>query len=234
MANKEFTPTINATALRTTSKYVCWIDTMGTQNAMSESLAKSANFVLKLHSVILEAAKQHEDSVIVYPVMDGAYITCSNKKDITIVIRRVYNNLFQIFNDEQDFNKRFIVRGALAFGEIIDGQLLTNDVTTDLSPEYKKNLVLGMPIIQAFRSERSSPPYGMFIHESARKFDATHKMQGKTFRWWQKNKGKQIGEELIKYFDWCRYNYTLLEIDLPKIQTYIDSVKSYFIPYVPE
>lgn len=220
-----------AKELKTTNKYVCWIDTMGTQNTMSESLAKSANFILKLHAVILEATKQRGDSVTVYPVMDGAYITCTNKDDITAVIKRVYTNLYKVFHDEPDFGKRFIIRGSLAYGEIIDGKLLTDSVTTDINSEYKNSILLGMPIIQAFRSESFSPPFGVFIHESARKFDESYKIQGKTFRWWDKVDGDNIGKTIIGYFKWCRYNHTLLEMDLSKIQTYIDSVQAYFIPY---
>lgn len=234
MNNAQFTPTINAKALKAKNKYVCWIDTMGTQNTMSESLAKSANFILKLHAVILEAAKLYENTVTVYPVMDGAYITCGNKENITSVIKRVYNNLYKVFREEQDFDKRFIIRGALAYGEIIDGNLLTEHVTTDIDQDYKNNILLGMPIIQAYRSESLSPPYGIFIHESARKFDVSHKIQGKTFRWWRADEGKDIGKAIISYFKWCKYNRVLLDMDVSKIQNYINSVEAYFIPYEPE
>ncbi|MBO5804572.1 MAG: hypothetical protein J6R25_05835 [Bacteroidales bacterium] len=231
MKHEQFIPSINAQALKTSNQYVCWIDTMGTQNTMSESLAKSANFILKLHAVIIESAKHYNNSVTIYPVMDGAYLTSPNKKDMTCVIKRIYNNLYTIFSEEPAFDKRFIIRGAIAYGEIINGKSLTEEVTTDIEQNYKNSLLLGMPIIQAFRSESFSPPFGVFIHESARKFDDIHKMQGRTFRWWSTDIGEQIGQSIINYFEWCKYNYTLLDMDLSKIQTYIDSVKAYFIPY---
>ena len=37
MKHEQFIPSINAQALKTSNQYVCWIDTMGTQNTMSES-----------------------------------------------------------------------------------------------------------------------------------------------------------------------------------------------------
>ena len=38
--------------------YVCWLDIMGTKNSMSESFEKSANFILRFHSAILNAKKR--------------------------------------------------------------------------------------------------------------------------------------------------------------------------------
>lgn len=228
-----FIPTINADKLKASNKYVCWIDTMGTQNTMSVSLAKASNYIIKLHSCLIQAA-DGLDSVLIYPVMDGAYITCANKKDITSVLKKTFSFLANIFLQEKDNGKRFVVRASLAFGDIIDGNMITDDVTKHISSDYKQRILLGMPIIQAYQSEKNAPPFGIFIHESARKFDEEHKIQGRTFKWWANDLSQKLYEAICGYFEWCRYNSLLLEMDEKKIDNYIKLAKSNFIPYSVE
>ncbi len=232
MANS-FVPTVDADKLKPSNKYVCWIDTMGTQNTMSESLAKASNYIIKLHSCLIQAADGLE-TIMIYPVMDGAYITCSNKKDITGVLKKAFAFLASIFLQERDNGKRFVVRASLAFGDIIDGNMITEDVTNHIPTEYKQKILLGMPIVQAYKSEKNAPPFGIFIHESARKFDEEHKIQGRTFKWWNKEISQNLCEALCDYFEWCRYNSLLLDMEEKKIDNYIKLAKSYFIPYVVE
>lgn len=225
-----FIPTIDASKLKPSNKYVCWIDTMGTQNIMSESLAKASNYILKLHSCLFQAASELE-AIMIYPVMDGAYITCANKKVLTVVLKKAFSSLANIFLQEKDNGKRFVVRASLAFGDIIDGNMITEDVTEHIPTDYKQNILLGMPIVQAYKSEKNAPPFGIFIHESARKFDDEHKIQGRTFKWWNQKYSQELCGAICEYFEWCRYNSLLLEMDEKKIDNYIKLAKSYFIPY---
>jgi hypothetical protein len=50
-------------------QFVCWIDVMGSQSAMSRSLPMAANFLMKLHIAALTAHKAY--TLDIYPVIDG-------------------------------------------------------------------------------------------------------------------------------------------------------------------
>ena len=218
---------VDASQLKCKDEYVCWIDIMGTKNIMSESFQKAANFILKFHSCVLDTVKDY-DEVKYYPLMDGVFITSPNSKTIQTVIDYVFDKIADIFISESRNGHRFIIKGSLAYGSISHGDTIDNNVCDTISsiPEYKRSLLLGMPMIQAFNSERTAPPFGIYIHESARKYKV---LQGKHYAWKCKTTDKaSLLSKVDSYFSWCKEYSEYLEMDVKKIELYKKLAQEYF------
>ena len=74
-------------------------------------------------------------------------------------------------------------------------------------------------MIQAYRVESSAPPFGGFIHESARAFAASNEVpfSGRWWRWWKDEDDPLIAEmrvALPQYFAWAESHAQ--EFDYPK------------------
>lgn len=213
---------------KSSKEYVCWIDIMGTKNTMSESFQKAANFILKFHSCVIDAVKRG-DKVTFYPLMDGVFITSPNSITIKKVIDTIFSSVAKIFLSEEKNGYRFIVKGSLAFGDIAHGININKEVCEKLSTEenYKQSLMCGMPMIQAFTAEHTAPPFGIYIHESAR---TPSDLQGKYYAWSahadiDKN---VLKEKILSYFNWCNYYHRYLELDPTKIELYKKLTIEYF------
>lgn len=210
--------------------YVCWLDIMGTKNSMSESFEKSANFILRFHAAVL-SAKTTRDKV--YPVMDGVYIVSSSWHYLTSALNRIMTYLAELFIGES-YDHRFVVRGAIAKGTIQHGSKITNDVCPSIFAEdgYKDQLLFGMPMIQAYSSETFAPPFGIYIHESARTVGG---LQGKYYFWKRVNKitnkeslQPDLKEALVSFFEWERQHSYYLGLPSTKFDEYRARVEEYF------
>lgn len=75
-----------------------------------------------------------------------------------------------------------------------------------------------MPMIQAYTSEPLAPPFGMYIHESARQPKI---LQGRYYVWSSNAKEKEkLRNKIHQYFDWC-YDYrNYLKMSAEKIVNY--------------
>lgn len=218
---------VNTQSIKPEEEYVCWLDMMGTKNTMSESFERSANQILRFHSAVL---KSNMDSVIVYPIMDGVYLSAKDLETMKHSINSIMTNLARVFIGEQTVDHQFIVRGALARGFVMHGKNITPYVCPEISPktEYKKQLLFGMPMIQAMTSEHKAPPFGIYIHESARVFRG---LQGKYYYWTTDADDVKIPElkdKLNKYFEGTINRRFSLELEEDKINNYKDRVKEYF------
>ena len=210
--------------------YVCWLDIMGTKNSMSESFEKSANFILRFHAAVLSAKTT---LVKIYPVMDGVYIVSSSWRYLTSALNRIMTCLAVVFLGEPN-DHRFVVRGAIARGTIQHGGQITNDVCPAIFAEagYKDQLLFGMPMIQAYSSETCAPPFGVFIHESAR---AVGGLQGKYYFWKRVDKitkkkslQTELKDALVSFFEWEGLHSFYLGLPLAKFDEYQARVKEYF------
>lgn len=223
-------PTVNADKLDLKDEYVCWIDIMGTKNIMSESIQKAANFILKFHSCIIESTNE-EKGVRCYPLMDGVFVTSSNFKTIKKVIDKIFNQLAALFLQEEKNAHRFIIKGSLAYGYVAHGSNISNEICSSIasSENYKNTIMLGIPMIQAIKSETKAPPFGIYIHESARKYKG---LQGKHYSWSFSGPLKidkvDLQGKIINYFKWCDQFIEYQEMDKHKIQLYIQQTNEYF------
>ena len=197
------------------SEYVAFIDIMGTRTHMKKSVKETANFIFKLHSGIISAWRQKPyKNVFVYPVMDGAYITSSNKEDMINILARVFRSLAINFMNESNFSYLYLVRGAVAFGEVIHGHNVPYEAskTFEYNLGYKDHILLGSAMISAYDGEGKAAPFGIFIDETA--------LKGTGFKSGAFNSG------------WKWFSDDTLKIDknLPaqmsdKIQTYLETMK---------
>jgi hypothetical protein len=53
--------------------------------------------------------------------MDGAYITSTNKENLINILIRVFRNLTAQFMAESNVDYLYLVRGAIAYGEVVHG-----------------------------------------------------------------------------------------------------------------
>jgi hypothetical protein len=215
-------------------EYVAWVDVMGVQSAMSRSLSISANFVFKLHMAALRAPN---NGVSLYPVMDGLYIATPSQQAMLEFLRSVFRDIAEEFTAETENLHRFIVRGALAFGPVIHGAAVPASVATDFGTvsggQYKTSILLGMPMVQSHLAERNAPPFGLFVHESARTFApaATLPLHHVWWKWVTPGNSQVWNGTLAAlklYFEWCRSRPDSILYDRERIEVHADLVRQYF------
>lgn len=150
-------------------EYVTWFDVMGTQACMGRSISATANFVFKLHIAALESCTP---VVRLYPVMDGVYASCPTQSDFMTFLRSVFQKVAADFVEAGDHSHRLVIRGGIAFGPVYHGHALGAQASQVLAQHaaYRDHILLGLPMVQAHLSEALAPPFGLFVHESARTF----------------------------------------------------------------
>jgi hypothetical protein len=204
----------NIEGIKPIFSYVLLLDIMGTQNIMGKSITTSSNFIFKFHT-ILEMNK--DDTIAICPIMDGAYIGIEDATIMQKFINNVFNEFCNDFINEEDFHHRYIVRGSLAYGKVVFGKDIPinnfdNSLKTKLEWEnYRKSLIIGHPLIQAYSTERNAPPFGIFVHESVSISDFFKTYRPNWYKWWNdKNTFPDNFKDSVKsYFDeYKKYPYS--------------------------
>jgi hypothetical protein len=221
-------------------RYVGWIDLMGTSSMMRRSATIAAVFIGKLHSAAIKASKNlPTDQVRLYPVIDGVYMTSSTQAPLLRVMKEIMRVLSINFVLEKDIVHRFMVRGAIAFGPMCEGEDLLTEANWQLSsrPEYAKSICLGVPLAQAADAEKGASPYGIWIHESARSFapPGVHPLTGTHWHWWRYQTGAAdqqlvdcLHSQLVEYLNWCERHSTYLIYAEDRIAAHRHLVNQYF------
>ncbi len=223
------------------SRYICWLDVMGSGNAMGRSMARAANFIMKLHVAALEA-RGFATTVELYPMIDGLYICTENLQEMFSFIKRVFVSLAVTFISEPNPLFRFIVRGGLSNGPVVRQlEVQGGSYALSGSPErtdYCKRILIGLPLAQAYDEERhAAPPYGIAMHESVRAFGhvGSGPVSGRYFKWWDWNKSNSdadlaslLEQELGRYYKWCLRHSYALGYDEDRIVFHQKLVKDYF------
>jgi hypothetical protein len=207
--------------------YVAWVDIMGTRNSMISSLSKTSNFIFKLHSSAIEsksnATKKYGDELFLYNVMDGCYVFSKKNETILNFIFNLFYDMSKTFINEKKDSHKFLIRSSISFGGVIRGCNVPEDAfgrqkyegRIEQINKMKNGIIMGMPIIQAYENEKKAPPYGIYIHESARE-----SIRKTWFRWWEKattediNFPSKLKNSITSHFDWLSNNY--LESGYPK------------------
>ena len=204
------------------NEYVAWVDVMGTQASMARSLKITANFIFKLHTAALQAQL---GAVKLYPVMDGFYASSADKMNISDFLRNVFSSVADEFNSQKDNQHRFIIRGGMAFGPTVHGSSIPQQASKTMSQNgaYCDALLLGMPMVQAHLSESNAPPFGIFIHESARAFAPVGQEPFHHAWWrWDCSVNQKIWNDLKinidDYFSWCMARSMNIGYDEARIQ----------------
>lgn len=215
------------------NSYVAWVDVMGVRATMSRSLPITANFVFKLHAAVLDAP---QTDIHLYPVMDGVYVVAERQGPLRDFLKAVFSRVADSFVSTSDNHHRFIIKAAIAFGPVIHGDALPRETNylLDENRAYRDSVLLGMPMIQAIEGEKRAPPYGVFIHESARAFAPIGDLPFHHL-WWHwtipdwRDLGKELNDELIHYFEWASSHALAIEYDKGRIEAHREMARQYLV-----
>lgn len=219
-----------------TDEYVVWLDVMGVQSSMARSIKQTANFIFKLHSAALQAPTPGTQ---IYPVMDGLYVSSHSQACIQDFLRSVLAPIASEFISEQTPNHRFIVRGAMAYGPVIHGTQVPPAVSpafqSPAGAKYKDAILLGLPMVQANQGERHAPPFGIFVHESARAFapQGSEPFHHVWWKWVNQANGATwdaLLQKLLEHYSWCKERPDLILYDKERIEVHENLAKQYFAP----
>jgi len=229
------------------AKYVCWLDIMGFANFLSISSNKAAIFVGKLHEAILRSKDKTGFSGYIYPIIDGCYVTCDNKRELFSLLKSIYRMLSLQFILEKQYDHKFLVRSCVAFGEVVEGHDLISASNkfseSDFNREYISKVLFGVPLWLANSGEKLASPYGVWIDNSARQFApfGHSPIRMASWKWWRHRTDisdvddycDQIIEDLsagvIKYFEWCLDNFHSLNYPKDKILHHKTIAQQYFL-----
>lgn len=156
--------------------YVCWIDMMGTQSNLQRSLIQSAAKLFPLHVATMRAREHIYSNMYLYTVMDGVFAVTPSKGAIIEFMDRIFVQLAGHVVDKIDTSSRPfhtpIPRAALAYGPIIHGSDTPEEVSHEIAEDDfpKDELLVGLPMVHAYINEREAPPFGIYVHETARTF----------------------------------------------------------------
>jgi hypothetical protein len=89
-----------------------------------------------------------------------------------------------------------------------------------------------MPMVQSVQSERFAPPFGVFVHESARAFapKSTRPFTDVWWKWFQgshKDLSKNLRQAFVKYAEWCKKRARAIEYDEDRIETHEKLIGQY-------
>jgi hypothetical protein len=226
----------------TQNEYVAWVDVMGIGPALAKSLDIASNFIFKLHIL---AVKNGNQALRLYPVMDGIYVTCPDQDVILEFLSRTYHDCAEEFikTPQKKFEHKFLIRGALAYGPIIHGSTLPAGIFQQpngplhaiaSNAKYLSALLIGIPMVQSHEYERQAPPFGIFVHESARSFSPPLPAKPIHFRWWKwgyrfnSAYWPKMKKELANYFSHCMNSRFSIDYEKEKIEMHSEKANQYF------
>ena len=227
------TPHFNASHLPIArNAYVAWLDVMGVRATMARSLRITANFVYKLHIAALESPRV---GVTLYPVMDGMYVVADDQVAIRAFLSEVLARTGTAFVKEANHGYQFVVKAAVAYGPVSHGRDLPRLASHALwdAESYRGSLLIGMPMVQAVQSELKAPPFGIYVHESARAFAPTGEkpLVHVWLPWFEpdwRNLARDLGAALESYYDWCNAHADSIEYARDRIAVHRRQAAEYF------
>jgi hypothetical protein len=228
--------------------YVAWLDLMGAGHIMGTSVHKSANFLVRLHMAIETARMESGYELKTLPINDGIFIIGQKKGEVMTVVRHAMILLAARFIATPRPHDRCLMKGAIAFGPVYAGEQLKPGISRRKireRPEFLERVWFGPPIIQAYKSESTAPPYGIAIHESARSFSAGEDppFQMTHWLWWQDNSESRpipnvppltvfkdcLALELQGYFDWMKSTLLFHGVSADKLKSWSEACNQYFV-----
>ena len=214
--------------------YVAWLDVMGSRAAMSQSLARSAHHIGRLHVAIL--MKRHR-GLETTPFMDGAYIRTESQSGMLDFLWAVFEELAYDFLTAREHRHRFLPRCGLAFGSIVDGVSIPTTVSIILgaysNSVYREGIYFGYPMVQAYNAENAASPFGVGIDGSARSFapQGERPLSGLWWRWHLYRRPdyfEDFKSVLRDYLKWCESHAFSLDYSLDRIQAHRRMLFEYF------
>lgn len=173
----------NSEIAKAESRFVAWIDVMGSRHVMVNAMRNAACFVGVLHEAIM-MAKQGFGMIGVHSMTDGAYVIGEQFNDVARFVTCVMRSCARYFAEQDSPQNRFLVRSAISYGKVFrpsDMEKGFGDKKID-DGKYKWNIMLGLPFVRAEQGEHLAPPFGIYIDESVR--TQTDSVSWVLHRWW--------------------------------------------------
>jgi hypothetical protein len=196
------------------SRYVLWVDIMGSQGKMLRNVRTASIPLMKLHVAALNAKKKTIGDIDLFPIIDGIYVVSEHFSATIFFISDVFRSMGAEFLVLKNW-ERSVIRGAVAYGPVIMGGECKEGAAILKESDYANSILLGMPLVQAYSAEKGAPPFGVSVHESVRAFGRLGKdpITASLWRWWSKNpENMKIANALLpalhSYYEWCRKNPT--------------------------
>ena len=218
-------------------RYVFWLDLMGARNMMKLSLPRAARSVMKIHEAAL-FAKQQYPALEINPVMDGVYGFVKDRILLETCLAEILKGLANVFVQEKVMSSRFMVRAGVAYGPLIPGtSLAAGAKILQQNKRYLGATAIGMGISHAYEAESCAPPFGVYIHESARAFAPekgnSYPYRSNFWRWFEEDDllTWATRRTLPEYFDWLEKNPIASQYDLDAMRRHKSLAVEYFRLY---
>ncbi|MBN9225753.1 MULTISPECIES: hypothetical protein [Legionella] len=216
-------------------EYVCWLDLMGTKSLMERSPTTCTIKICQLHNCLStkkDTLGINNETLKIYPVMDGAFITSKNQSCLKKYLNLVFNSMAKDFIETERHLYQSIIRACIAYGPLGHG----SDIKSDkISGDYKKTLLFGLPMTQAYSSEKKAPPFGIYVDKSARAFSPSSNKPFTT-RWhiWFESdyNAEKLMDEMKKLYNWAREMSFCLPYNEEVIELHEKSNKQYLSYYI--
>jgi hypothetical protein len=166
--------------------------------------------------------------------MDGFYASSCSQSEMMGFLRNVFGEVAYTFIHEAELRHRFLIRGGLAYGPVIHGRALGDQASYILRDNswYRACILLGLPMVQAHLSEEKAPPFGIYVHESARTF-ASQGERPLGDAWLssiaERETRKGLEVALEAYFVWCEERNLRLDYPQDRIMEHRKMAKQFFI-----
>lgn len=141
-----------------------------------------------------------------------------------------------MFEEEGEDIHRFLIRGAVAYGPVIDGQQVMGGHRVFQKPDnlaYLNNILIGSPVAWAYDAECKAPPFGVYVDQSVTTF-SPESISWVLHRWWDTSKSsevnwaKEFGERVLEYLSWCKEHSRGSLYPVDKHDKYTSQAKEYF------
>jgi hypothetical protein len=224
---------VESTAEESDYSYVFWLDLMGAKNMMKLSLPRAARSVMRIHVAALLAKRKHPELEI-HPVMDGVYGFVNTRELLETVLSEIIASLAHVFVHVVPA-ARFMVRAGVAFGPIIAGKSLAAGAEIlEQNVNYLHGTAIGMGITHAYEAENSAPPFGVFIHESARAFapsgEKRRPYESVFWRWFNEEDPLTWATRraLVNHFAWLEKNPIAAQYEIEAMKRHKGLATEYF------
>jgi serine/threonine protein kinase len=171
--------------VKSSDAFVAWIDIMGAGSLLRRSLPALASAVDVLNKLCVRA---HSSGLELHPLNDGVFAVAREAEVVLAFLETVFSGLADRATQAQTPSDMLLVRGALAFGEVV-----TLDVKL---PTGQCRLLFGQPKSRAFHAENDAPPFGVLIDDSA-----VEQGVPPGWRWCARRDMAPLREALAAYFD---------------------------------
>jgi len=190
--------------------------------------------ILSLHAAAEQA--RDPDNIKLYPLQDGFYAISKSQT----TMKGFLGNVFEMLSTEsiETYSRfKYVIRGTIAHGELVEIDELPEDINEDFynSTFPTDALLVGVPVIQAVSSESKAPPFGIYVHESARGAYPEDEDSPLEYAWWRWFKDRDIDsrdifDSLAEYYEWAEQNYLKIDYDEEKLERHQKMAEQYHKP----